>query len=103
MPTVIGPRPRQPVPPISSPPPLTTVSVSRITERLEGAARPTHFAGVATIVTKLFSLAGAVRAYFGEKDYQQLAVIRRLVQDLSLPVDVIGCPPVRETDGLALS
>jgi pantoate--beta-alanine ligase len=84
-------------------PPLTTVAVAGIADSLEGAARPTHFAGVATIVTKLLALAGAARAYFGEKDYQQLAVIRRLVTDLSLPVEVVGCPTVRDTDGLALS
>jgi pantoate--beta-alanine ligase len=84
-------------------PPLTTVSVARIADSLEGAARPTHFAGVATIVTKLLSLAGPCRAYFGEKDYQQLAVIRRLVTDLSLPADVVACPTVRDPDGLALS
>ena len=58
---------------------------------------------MATIVTKLFALAGPCRAYFGEKDYQQLAVIRRLVADLSLPVEVVGCPTVRDSDGLALS
>jgi pantoate--beta-alanine ligase len=84
-------------------PPLTTVSVAGIADSLEGAARPTHFAGVATIVTKLLALTGRCRAYFGEKDYQQLAVIRRLARDLSLPVDVVGCPTVRDTDGLALS
>jgi len=84
-------------------PPLTTVSVSGIAESLEGAIRPGHFAGVATIVTKLLALAGPCRAYFGEKDYQQLAVIRRLVRDLSLPVGVVGCPTVRDSDGLALS
>jgi pantoate--beta-alanine ligase len=84
-------------------PPLTTVNVAGISGVLEGAARPTHFAGVATIVTKLLALAGPCRAYFGEKDYQQLAVIRRLVRDLSLPVEVVGCPTVRDTDGLALS
>jgi pantoate--beta-alanine ligase len=84
-------------------PPLTTVSVASITERLEGASRPTHFAGVATVVAKLFSIAGAGRAYFGEKDYQQLLVIRRMAADLSMPVTVVGCPTVREPDGLALS
>jgi pantoate--beta-alanine ligase len=84
-------------------PSLTTVSVATISERLEGAFRPTHFAGVATIVTKLFALAGPCRAYFGEKDYQQLVVIRRFTRDLSLPVEVVGCPTVRDTDGLALS
>ena len=84
-------------------PPTTSVRVEGLTETLEGASRPGHFDGVATIVTKLFSLSGACWAYFGEKDYQQLAVVRRLVSDLSLPVDVIGCPIVRDTDGLALS
>ncbi len=84
-------------------PPLTTVSVSQVSDGLEGASRPTHFAGVATIVTKLFALARPCRAYFGEKDYQQLVVIRRLAFDLSLGVDVVGCPTVRDTDGLALS
>jgi pantoate--beta-alanine ligase len=84
-------------------PPLATVAVAALSQDLEGAARPTHFNGVATIVAKLFALAGPCRAYFGEKDYQQLAVIRRLTADLSLPVDVVGCPTVRDTDGLALS
>ena len=83
--------------------PLTIVSVAGTSDRLEGASRPGHFAGVATIVTKLFGLAGPCLAYFGEKDYQQLAVIRRLVHDLSLPVHVVGCPTVRDSDGLALS
>lgn len=84
-------------------PPLTTVSVASLSHDLEGASRPTHFVGVATIVAKLFALAGPCRAYFGEKDYQQLAVIRRLAVDLSLSVDVIGSPTVRDRDGLALS
>jgi len=84
-------------------PPRTAVTVAGLSEILEGKSRPSHFAGVATVVTKLFALAGPCRAYFGEKDYQQLAVIRRLVQDLSLPVEVVGCPTVRDTDGLALS
>jgi pantoate--beta-alanine ligase len=84
-------------------PVATTVSVRGVSEGWEGASRPGHFDGVATVVTKLFSIAGPCRAYFGEKDYQQLAVVRQLVADLSLPVSVIGCPIVRETDGLALS
>lgn len=84
-------------------PVLTTVTVADITRRFEGAARPEHFAGVATVVTKLFSIVGPSRSYFGEKDYQQLAVVRRLAADLSLPVEVVGCPTVREPDGLAMS
>jgi pantoate--beta-alanine ligase len=84
-------------------PVLTTVTVAGITDRFEGAARPTHFAGVATVVTKLLSIVGPCRAYFGEKDYQQLAVVRRLAADLSLPVEVVGGATVREADGLALS
>jgi pantoate--beta-alanine ligase len=84
-------------------PPLTTVSVSRLTAGMEGASRPGHFDGVATIVAKLFSLSGPCWAYFGEKDFQQLAVITRMVSDLSLPVEVIPCPTVRDADGLALS
>jgi pantoate--beta-alanine ligase len=84
-------------------PPATTVHVAGISEVLDGASRPGHFDGVATIVSKLFGLAGRCWAYFGEKDFQQLAVVRRMVEDLSLPVFVIGCPIVRTTDGLALS
>lgn len=84
-------------------PVLTTVSVDALATSWEGATRPTHFAGVATVVTKLLSIVGPCQAYFGEKDFQQLAVVRRLVADLSLPVDVRGCPIVREPDGLAMS
>ena len=81
----------------------TTVSVGGVSEGLEGASRPTHFAGVATVVAKLFSVVGPCRAYFGEKDFQQLAVVRRMVRDLSMPVEVVGCETVREDDGLAMS
>lgn len=84
-------------------PVLTTVSVASLSAGMEGASRPTHFAGVATVVAKLFAIVGPCRAYFGEKDFQQLAVVRRMAADLSLPVEVVGCPTVREADGLAMS
>jgi pantoate--beta-alanine ligase len=83
--------------------PATTVHVSSVGDRWEGASRPGHFDGVATVVAKLFAMAGPCRAYFGEKDWQQLALVRRMARDLSFPVEVVGCPTVREPDGLALS
>lgn len=81
----------------------TTVSVDGLTAPMEGARRPGHFAGVTTIVAKLLNLTGPCWAYFGEKDFQQLAVIRRMVADLNMPVEVLGLPTVRDPDGLALS
>lgn len=81
----------------------TWVDVGGVAEVLEGAQRPGHFRGVATVVTILFQLVRPDRAYFGQKDAQQLAVIRRMVRDLGTPVAVVGCPTVREPDGLAMS
>lgn len=84
-------------------PVLTSITVAEVSDGLEGGSRPTHFAGVATVVAKLFNIAGPCRAYFGEKDWQQLQVVRRMVADLSFPVEIVGCPTVREADGLAMS
>jgi len=82
----------------------TTVHVTGVTEPLEGAQRgATHFDGVATVVTKLFNMAQPDVAYFGRKDAQQLAVVRRFVRDLDIPVEIVGCDTVREPDGLAMS
>jgi len=81
----------------------TWVTVEGVSQGLEGERRPGHFRGVATVVTKLFHAFGAQRAYFGQKDAQQAAVIRRLAADLDIPTEIVVCPTVREPDGLAMS
>lgn len=81
----------------------TSISVGSVSEPLEGASRSGHFDGVATVVAKLFNILGPSHAYFGQKDAQQLAVIRRMTRDLNLPVDIVSCPTVRENDGVAMS
>jgi pantoate--beta-alanine ligase len=84
-------------------PPEVRLQVGGLADRLEGLARPGHLDGVATVVAKLLHLVGPARAYFGQKDAQQLAVIRRMVDDLAFPNQVVACPTVREPDGLAVS
>ena len=81
----------------------TNVSVSGVSEPLEGKMRPGHFDGVATVVTKLFGMTLADRGYFGQKDWQQLQVVLKLVRDLNLPVEIVGCETIRDPDGLAMS
>jgi pantoate--beta-alanine ligase len=81
----------------------TYVSVEGLTDRLEGRSRPTHFRGVTTVVLKFLHITQPDRAYFGRKDAQQLAVVRRMVRDLDLPIEIVGMPIVREPDGLAMS
>ena len=84
-------------------PPEVRLHVGALGERLEGARRPGHLDGVATVVAKLLHLVGPSRAYFGQKDAQQLAVVRRMVADLAFPNEIVACPTVREPDGLAVS
>ena len=83
--------------------PLTTISVDKITKGLCGKTRPIHFNGVCTVVSKLFNIVTPDRAYFGEKDAQQLIVVKKMVKDLNFDIEIIGCPIIRESDGLAKS
>ena len=82
---------------------VSFVDMNGLTNHLCGLSRPVHFRGVCTVCTKLFMIVGPDRAYFGQKDAQQLAVIKRMVKDLNMPLEIVGCPIVREKDGLAMS
>ena len=93
-----------PTPEVMYPPHFQTyVTVGAVTQTLEGAARPGHFRGVATVVAKLFNIVPAERSYFGQKDAQQVIVIKRMITDLAIPTHLVVCPTVREPDGLAMS
>lgn len=81
----------------------TEVKVTEVTQPLDGEFRPSHFGGVSTVVTKLFNLTGPCAAVFGRKDYQQWRILARMAEDLDMPVEILGCPIIREPDGLALS
>ena len=82
---------------------VSFVDMNGLTNHLCGLSRPVHFRGVCTVVSKLFNIVGPDRAYFGQKDAQQLAVVKRMVADLNMPLEIVGCPIVREADGLAMS